>query len=314
MSQLQKLGYCILGALTHCAGCPQAGWLARRLRAERRAGPAASADTCCPSAPSHFPHDKGTRQPTQHWPLLHGTTHGTKLSWQWDTGRTFVHESSSVVSVRLGTGAGVERAGRRRGQACRAPSSAERAPAPRAPPAPCPAPALTLRANHTPNNAAAYYLLLRFICSYIGLMVSDRCERLQPLYDNIRPSSTGSTEWPARGGLVCWRRQASWWRGCRRAVAGSRLGSAGGARLCRPRHRPSRTCVGKSPGNPLLIPALPLSKECRRRCYRQNFTLPLLQFELSRSKYASRIAFVTPIAYRRFGIFFWRRCTWTNKI
>lgn len=52
-----------------------------------------------------------------------------------------------------------------------------RATAPRAPRRS--APALTLRANHTPNNAAAYYLLLRFICSYIRLMVSDRCVRLR---------------------------------------------------------------------------------------------------------------------------------------
>lgn len=84
-----------------------------------------------------------------------------------------------VVSVRLGTGP--VSCGRAAGEDKRVARQVARrdprAPAPRNPPR-NPVPALTLRANHTPNNAAAYYLLLRFICSYIGLMVSDRCERL----------------------------------------------------------------------------------------------------------------------------------------
>lgn len=37
----------------------------------------------------------------------------------------------------------------------------------------------------------------------------------------------------------------------------------------------ARTCVGMAPGNPLLIPALPLSEECRRRACRRNSAMPV---------------------------------------
>lgn len=53
-------------------------------------------------------------------------------------------------------------------------------------------------ANHTPNNAPAYYLLLRFICSCIGLMASDRYERLCETSDNERSPLLPRFAWVQR--------------------------------------------------------------------------------------------------------------------
>lgn len=140
-----------------------------------------------------------------------------------------------VVSVRLGTGP-VSCGRAAGGRACRAGRAAHPR-APRLSPRASLPPALTLRANHTPNNAAAYYLLKRFICSYIGLMVSDRCERLRaalrqhPASYYAKRVVTGAR--PV--GLMLMASAASWCAGCW-WVLGGQAGcqrGAGGARSCR---------------------------------------------------------------------------------
>lgn len=167
--------------LTHCAVCPQAGWRAQRLQAAQ-VDQEVLAATCCNSAPSHSPHDKYTRQPTQHAlaPTQNNTPFALHFPDSVTKGRTFVHESWSGRECQVRTGPVSVRASRRARTERVSRQLHRRTPRTSHPTQRTPAAAVTLRADHTPNNAAGYYLLLRFICSYIGLMVSDRCERLRP--------------------------------------------------------------------------------------------------------------------------------------
>lgn len=87
------------------------------------------------------------------------------------------HESSGQVRPEMQR---VPRASRRaRTERVAEPGAASPQAPPRSPfpsrfaPRPCPAAAVTLRADHTPNNPT-YYLLLGFIFSYIGLVTSRR--------------------------------------------------------------------------------------------------------------------------------------------
>lgn len=162
----------------------------QRQRAERRHAESAA----------HSPHDTHTTTDAH----LSLTWNNTTLSRQWAPGATG-HESPAA-SVSSGPSRAAGPQGEHRV------ASARRAPPPLpAPPAAPhrPAAALTLRANHTPNNAAAYYLLLRFICSYIGLMVSDRCERLRPVgrqHPVRRALRRAARVGPAAG--------SAWWSAC----------------------------------------------------------------------------------------------------
>lgn len=147
------------------------------------------------------------------------------------------------------------------GRAAGQQSVARGAAPPRAPPRPA---AVTLRANHTPNNAA---LLLRFIWSCIGLMVSAG----QPYYYALIEDEVGARPYVAccKIWFLLTRYPSDSNEGCLKRITKD-VGDDG--RGSGP--RAPRTCVGTPPGNPLLIPAFPLSKEFRRRCCRRNSVCP----------------------------------------
>lgn len=60
---LKSDSYFTTASLTHCVGCPRAGWRVLRPPAERPRAPAGAAETSS-SEPSHSPHDKRTRHHT----------------------------------------------------------------------------------------------------------------------------------------------------------------------------------------------------------------------------------------------------------